>query len=282
MAEAGRADSHRLAVALTFDFDAESYWLYLTRGEAPSAVSRGTYGAREGVPRILRLLDKYGLPATFFVPGYTADQHPDLVRAIVDADHEIGHHGYLHEPPNLLTPEEERRMVERGLESLDRVVGKKPLGFRSPSAELSRSTLGLLAEYGFEYDSSQFGADRPYWVEDNGQRLNLVEVPMAVELTDSCHFMFLVAPGAPIALPGLSAPSKVEEIWRGDFDGAYEEGDDACYVLTMHPWIIGRYHRMQMVERLVRHMLEHDGVWFARMGEIASYFRRKGDAGGAV
>lgn len=183
--KAGSADDRRLVVALTFDFDAESVWLS-DKLESPSVVSRGTYGAKEGVPRILKLLSKYNLPATFFIPGYTADRYPDVVRSIANAGHEIGHHGYLHEPPNLLTPEEkERKVIKRGLEALERVVGERPRGFRSPSAELSKATFGILAEYGFEYDSSQFGADRPYWVEDDGKRTNLVEVPMAVELTDS-------------------------------------------------------------------------------------------------
>jgi len=272
--EAGSANDHQLTVSLTFDFDAESFWLYVTKGESPSAVSRGTYGAWEGVPRILKLLDKYQLPATFFVPGYTADHHRDVVRSIALAGHEISHHGYLHEPPNFLTPEEERTMIERGIETLERVVGKRPRGFRSPSAELSKITLSLLAEYGFEYDSSQFAADRPYWIEDSGKSTNLVEIPIAVELTDSCHFMFNVSP---VPLPGLSAASKVEEIWRGDFDGAYEEGG-GCYNLTMHPQIIGRHHRLQMVERLIQHMLKYDGVWFAQLSEIADNFRKSENA----
>jgi len=266
------AGNRKLTVALTFDFDAESYWMGTAKMDLPAAISRGTYGATEGVPRILTLLEKYNVPATFFVPGYTADRHPDVVRAIADAGHEIGHHGYLHEPPNLLNPEEERAMIERGIEALERVVGKRPRGYRSPSGELSNTTYSLLAEYGFEYDSSQFGADRPYWVKDQGVRTDLVEIPIAVELTDSCHFMFLFQP---IVLPGLSAPSKVEEIWRGDFDGVYAEGRNGCFLLTMHPQIIGRHHRLQMVERLIQHIQKHDGVWFARMGEIADDFRKR-------
>lgn len=268
----GTADNHRLTVALTFDFDAESLWLYNPNSASPSAVSRGTYGVLEGIPRILRLLSKYDLPSTFFIPGYTADHHPDVVRSIAAAGHEIGHHGYLHEPPNFLPPEEERVVIERGLEALERVVGKRPKGFRSPSAELSNATLSLLTEYGFDYDSSQFGADHPYWVEDSGKRIKLVEIPIAIELTDSCHFMFLISP---VTFPGLSSPSKVEEIWRGDFDGLYEENSDACYVLTMHPQIIGRPHRIQMVERTIQYMLEHDGVWFAQMSDISTNFRNR-------
>lgn len=167
-------------------------------------------------------------------------------------------------------------MLEKGIESLERACQKRPRGFRSPSAELSKVTFRLLQEYGFEYDSSQFGADRPYWAEDDGGRTDLVEVPISVELTDSCHFMFL---SAPIVLPGLGAPSKVEEIWRGDFDGMYPEGGDGCYNLTMHPQIIGRHHRLHMLERLILHMMAHEHVRFARLGEIADVFRQRHSAG---
>jgi peptidoglycan/xylan/chitin deacetylase (PgdA/CDA1 family) len=268
----GTADDHRIAVALTFDFDAESAWLGAFKVDTPSALSRGAYGANEGVPRILKLLEKYGLPATFYIPGDTCDRHPDETRAIAAAGHEIGHHGYLHEAPHVLTLEEERTMIERGLDALQRIVDVKPRGYRSPSWELSKATFGLLAEYGFDYDASQLARDRPYWVEDKGQQTNLVEVPSAWELCDSAHFLFAYNP---IYLVGLSGPSKVEEIWREDFDGMYEEGGDICYVLTMHPQIIGRHHRLRMLERIINHIQEHDGVWFAQMHEIADDFRRR-------
>ena len=268
----GTAANHRIAVSLTFDFDAESAWLGAFKVDTPSALSRGAYGAFEGVPRVLRLLDKYSLPATFFVPGYTAEIHPAETRDIAAAGHEIGHHGYIHEPPHLLNLDEERVMIERGLEELDKAVGVRPKGYRSPSWELSKNTYALLAEYGFEYDASQLARDRPYWVEDRGQRTDIVEVPGAWELTDSSHFLFAYNP---VYLTGLSAPSKVEEIWRADFDGAYEEGGDICYVLTMHPQIIGRHHRMAMLERVIQHILGHDDVWFAQMIDIANLFRSR-------
>ena len=268
----GTAANHRIAVSLTFDFDAESAWLGAFKVDTPSALSRGAYGAFEGVPRVLRLLDKYSLPATFFIPGYTAEIHPAETRDIAAAGHEIGHHGYIHEPPHLLNLDEERVMIERGLEELDKAVGVRPKGYRSPSWELSKNTYALLAEYGFEYDASQLARDRPYWVEDRGQRTDIVEVPGAWELTDSSHFLFAYNP---VYLTGLSAPSKVEEIWRADFDGAFEEGGDICYVLTMHPQIIGRHHRMAMLERVIQHILGHDDVWFAQMIDIANLFRRR-------
>lgn len=272
----GTAEDHRLAVSLTFDFDAESAWLGAFKVDTPSALSRGAYGANEGVPRILKLLEKYGLPATFFIPGDTCDRHPDVVRAIAAAGHEIGHHGYLHEAPHVLNPDEERTMIERGLDAILRITGTVPPGYRSPSWELSKATFGLLAEYGFRYDASQLARDRPYWVEDNGKQTDIVEVPSAWELADSAHFLFAYSP---VYLMGMSGPSKVEEIWREDFNGAYEEGGDGCFVLTMHPQIIGRHHRMQMLERVIQHILEHDGIWFAQMQEIANDFRRRQAAG---
>jgi peptidoglycan/xylan/chitin deacetylase (PgdA/CDA1 family) len=268
----GSADSRRVAVALTFDFDAESAWLGSFKVDTPSALSRGAYGANEGVPRILALLDKYQLPATFFIPGDTADRHPQETKAIAAAGHEIGHHGYCHEPPPGLSLAEEREMIERGIDALDRIVGVRPRGYRSPAWELSHNTYALLAEHGIDYDASQLAADRPYWVYDKGEKTDIVEIPGAWELCDSSLFMFAFSP---TYLRGLAAPSHAEELWRGDFDGMYAENSDAAYVLTMHPQIIGRHHRMQLLERLIRHMLELDGVWFAQMSEIADDFRAR-------
>jgi peptidoglycan/xylan/chitin deacetylase (PgdA/CDA1 family) len=268
----GTASERQLSVSLTFDFDAESAWLGAFGVDTPSALSRGAYGANEGVPRILKLLEKYDLPATFFIPGDTCDRHPDVVRSIAAAGHEIGHHGYLHEAPHLLNPDKERRMIERGLDAIQRITGTTPTGYRSPSWELSKATFGLLVEYGFAYDASQLARDRPYWVEDQGTRTDVVEVPSAWELTDSAHFLFAYNP---VYLMGMSGPSKVEEIWREDFEGAYEEGADGCYVLTMHPQIIGRHHRMQLLERVIQHIRGYDGVWFAQMRDIAGDFRSR-------
>lgn len=273
----GTAAGRRVAVSLTFDFDAESAWLGSFKTDTPSALSRGAYGANEGVPRILALLDRYQLPATFFVPGDTADRHPQETKAIAAAGHELGHHGYLHEPPPGLSEAEEREMLQRGFDALERQTGHRPRGYRSPAWELSHNTFALLAEFGIEYDASQLGADRPYWVHDRGVQTDIVEVPGAWELCDSSLFMFV-----PGVQAGLASPSQAEEIWRGDFDGMHGEDSDAAFVMTFHPQISGRHHRLQALERLIQHMLAAEGVWFAQLGEIADDFRARQAAAGLV
>lgn len=267
----GTAQNHRLAVALTFDFDAESAWLGSFKLDTPVALSRGAYGATEGIPRILALLDKYQLPATFFVPGDTADRHPQETKAIAAAGHEIGHHGYCHEPPPGLSLAEEREMIARGIDALERQTGRRPRGYRSPAWELSQNTYALLSEYGIQYDASQLGSDRPYWVYDAGAKTGIVEIPGAWELCDSSLFMYAPNP----YMRGLATPSTAMEIWQSDFDGMYAEGGDATYVLTMHPQISGRHHRIQILERLIEHIFSHEGVWFTQMGAIADLFRER-------
>lgn len=268
----GTAENHRLTVCLTFDFDAEAAWLGSFKTATPSALSRGAYGANEGVPRTLALLERYGLPATFFIPGYVTEIHPKESTDILAAGHEIGHHGYLHEPPPGLSESEEREMIERGLDALQRQLGVVPQGYRSPSWELSDNTFRLLEEYGFRYDASLLGADRPSWVQDKGRQTDLVGIPGAWELCDSSLFMFAFTP---TYLRGLASPSHAFEIWQGDFDGMYEENSDAVYVLTLHPQISGRPHRQALLARLVEHMQSFDDVWFAQMHEVNEYFRTR-------
>src|SRR5712691_4260608 len=148
----------RLSVCLTFDFDALSPWVFEMAEGNVAALSRGEFGA-VALPRLLDLLERHGIAATFFVPGHTAVAYPELVRRIRDAGHELGHHGWVHEPLSLLEPDRERELLERGLEELDRVAGVRPVGYRAPSVDVSASTVEILLEYGFLYDASFSGTD---------------------------------------------------------------------------------------------------------------------------
>jgi len=271
-------------VCLTFDFDAISLWIGPMAARSPSAISRGEFGPI-GCQRILRLLEREEIPATFFVTGHTADTYPEQTRAIVAAGHEIGHHGYLHENPlSLGTPEREREVLLQGLEALDRVTGMRPVGYRSPSWDNSPWTVELLLEQGFRYESSLMGNDyTPYWCRSGdviqsdgpylfGPAVDLVEMPVSWILDDFPHFEYLSSPTAGVR-PGLSAPSKVEEIWRDDFTYMLREVSDGVFTLTMHPQVIGRGHRMLMLERLIGWMKAQPGVSFATLGGAADAFR---------
>ena len=272
----------RATVCLSFDFDAISLWIGPMGATSPSMISRGEFGA-VGVERILRLLSRENIRATFFVTGHTAETYPDHLRAIVTAGHEVGHHGYLHENPVGLTPDEERRVLARGLEALDSVAGIRPVGYRSPAWDNSPATIGLLLEHGFRYESSLMGDDfSPYWcrvgdeiVPDGPYRFgaasDLVELPVSWVLDDFPHFEYFRA-GTRFN-PGLSAASKVEEIWSDEFAYMHRELDGGVFTLTMHPQVIGRGHRMLLLERLIATMKAADGVVFTTMAEAAAAYR---------
>ena len=265
------------AVCLTFDFDAMSVWLGGYEVVTPAMLSRGEYGARVAIPRILGLLREYDTPATFFVPGHTAESFPHAIDAILEAGHEIAHHSYGHEDPSTQAPDEERRGFERALRVLERLVGHLPLGYRSPSWDYSDVTLSLLLEYGFLYDSSLFAEDFHPYHPRQGDRVGMVdplqigkeadiwEFPVDFSLDDWPHFTFNFDP----LRVGLSAPSKVLEIWAGDFDYMVEHEEQGVFTITMHPQVIARGHRMAMLESLMQHVLDHPAASFARMGDLA-------------
>ena len=278
-------DAHGATVCLTFDFDAISLWIGPFKARSPSAISRGEFGA-VGCERILRLLDREAIPATFFVTGHTAETYPELVRRITTNGHEIGHHGYLHENPLALeTPNQERDVLRKGLDALDRVARVRPVGYRSPSWDNSPWTIDLLLELGFRYESSLMADDfTPYWCRTGdvipadgpycfGSETDLVEMPVSWILDDFPHFEYLTPGSGGRSNPGLSAPSKVEEIWRGEFSFMRREVPGGVFTLTMHPQVIGRGHRMLMLEQLIHWMKKDPAVRFSTLGAAAQRFR---------
>jgi peptidoglycan/xylan/chitin deacetylase (PgdA/CDA1 family) len=264
-------------VCLTFDFDALSVWLGGHASVTPAMLSRGEFGARVGVPRIVELLQRYGIRATFFTPGHTVESFPEAVATIVEAGHEVGHHGYGHEGLSTQTPAEERASLERGLAALEKATGQRPTGYRSPSWDYSAVTLSLLIEYGFLYDSSLFADDfypyRPRLGDvvskdrplQRGEPAPIWEFPVHFSLDDWPHFTSSFEPYR----VGLSAPSKVFEIWRAEFDYMQAHAPNGVLTLTMHPQVIGRGHRMAMLERLIEHVLAAGNARFARLADVA-------------
>ncbi|MEO8462180.1 MAG: polysaccharide deacetylase [Chloroflexota bacterium] len=261
----------RAAACFTFDVDAESPVLF----EQPAAagwldvMSHQAYGPRTGVPRLLRLLDRQRIRSTFFVPGYTAERWPTVIRSIRDTGHEIGHHGYLHEGARSATDEatEERRLL-RGLEALDTVAGIRPVGYRAPMWELSYRLPALLARHGFRYESGLMDADHPYLLATGRQpdAPTIVELPAHWGLDDWEPYNYL--PG--ITGSGvIASPAELIARWTLELEALVEEG--GLFMLTNHPFISGRASRAAALGNLMARAREIDGLWIATGEEIAAH-----------
>ena len=251
----------RGAVAFTFDFDAEEVWIADDPGNAdrPGVLSQGTYGAKVAVPLILEMLERQGLRQTFFVPGRVGERHPDRVREIIAAGHEVGHHGYTHTSPAKLSVEQEESELIRGLEVLRR-LGANPVGYRSPAWEFSKATIWLLERHGFRYSSNYMDDLHPY-IHSGSE---LVELPVQWIFDDAAHFWFSSGDDW---TRSISAPSAVREIWWGELDGIVALG--GVTIVTMHPQVIGRPHRLAFLEQFIADVRARGDVWIATCGEIA-------------
>lgn len=267
------------SVCLTFDFDAMSG--FIARGlTSPTPISRGEFGV-VAAPRILALLARHGIASTWFVPGHTIETYPQACEAIVRAGHEIGHHGWTHVPPNDMSRALEQEGLARGIESIRSITGAAPRGYRSPSWDLSAHSVELLLEHGFDYDSSMMGHDwMPYRVRQGdaielqkparfGRATRLIEMPISWSTDDYPHFEFL-RHGSTV-LQGMMNANDVLSNWVDDFLYMKRSTDWGVMTYTMHPFVIGRGHRMLMLERLVER-LAAEGARFMRMCDAAAAF----------
>lgn len=273
-------------VCLTFDFDAMTG--LVARGlTTPTPVSRGEFGAI-AVDRILPLLARHRIPASWFVPGLVMEMYPDHCRRIVDGGHEIGNHGWTHVPPANLSAEEEEAGLVRASEAIEKLTGSPPTGYRSPSWDLSGSTIDLLLKHDFTYESSMMGHDYlPYFARRGdvvpadapirfGETTRLVEMPISWSLDDFPHFEFLRMPNQ--LMPGLANARLVLENFIDDFEYMTRIMDWGVLTYTFHPYVIGRGHRMLMLERLI-HALEERGARFCTMHQaVQEFLKRKGGA----
>jgi peptidoglycan-N-acetylglucosamine deacetylase len=263
--------SAALAV-LSFDVDAESAILAQGRRYADHAMvmTHQAYGPNVGVPRLLQLLDDFGITATFFIPGLTADRYPQTVETIAAAGHEIGHHSYSHLSPVDLGPEGERADFERALEALDR-LGVKPKGHRSALWEASWDTPSLVAEYGLEYDSTLMDDDKPYLLET--PRGTIAELPPHWSLDDWEQYAYLPRPDIG---SNIESPAKVLDLWTNELDAMRRHG--CLFMLTNHPFLSGRPGRIETLRKLVQHARDRGDVEFVTAAEVAARVREDPDA----
>lgn len=255
-------DGVRCPVVISFDVDAEFLWkVWLTRKPSPIDVSQGVYDVKAGVPRVLSMLERQRIKSTFFIPGRVAEEYPEMAREIAEGGHEIAHHGYLHEDCSKLTMSEERRMLVKGNEALKRVVERKPVGAR---LSLGENSIRLLAEAGFLYESTLMDDDKPYRIEVGGKPTKMIELPVCFAFNDTSYFAYTFGLGKPFL-----TPREVEAVYRDEFDAMYREGGYCMFML--HPQIIGRASRLDMLERVIEYMKSKEGVWFATAAEVAGH-----------
>jgi len=281
-----------IQVAFGVDVDAVAGMLGSYGGEdSPCDISRGLFSGDVGGPRLIRLFEKYELPATWFVPGHSIETFPDLTRMIVDAGHEIGVHGYSHENPIAMTREQETAILDRSIELIEKVSGRRPTGYVAPWWEFSQVTNEILLERGIKYDHSLMHRDfEPYyvrvgdswkkidytkdaetWMEPlvRGKETDLVEIPANWYLDDLPPMMFIKA--SPNS-HGFVSPRDIEQMWRDQFDWVYREMDQAVFTMTIHPDVSGRPQVLLMLERLIEHINSHEGVSWLKFDQIADSF----------
>lgn len=269
-------------VNVNYDFDAVSTWIHgFDSGDNPSRLSRGLFGVDVGLPRILDLHDRLDVPATFFVPGHTAESFPEAVGEIADRGHEIQAHGWRHSTA-FETAEAERADIERGIDAIYDVTGRKPTGFRSPTAELTPHTLDILRDLDLTFDSSLQGRDfEPYFVHDGwaaptdqafdrGEPTDVVEIPFDWTFVD---FIAFTTVWSHPHRRGYSDEAVFFGRWFETFDWMYENVDDGLFMPILHPQIVGRLPRLTHFESFLEYVADEPGVAFREMEEIANEFR---------
>jgi peptidoglycan/xylan/chitin deacetylase (PgdA/CDA1 family) len=250
----------RVAVCLSFDDDTEAP-LLRDGMTSPTTLSASDFGAESGTQRILKMLDQYQIPSTFFVTGVDAMLHPEMLAAILKSGrNEVGVHGWIHEFPPRLADGEEERLLDRAIEYLTKATGKRPVGYRAPSWAFSGVTLDLVRKKGFLYDSSLQALDEPYEIVSRGQNTGLVELSIDWTLTETPYL------GQSGHMP---SPELLYQLYKDEFDGAYAEG--TTFILTLHPYLSGHRAPMKHLEAFVSYMKSKTGVWFATCEQVARY-----------
>ena len=256
----------RCAVAFSFDSDHETNELR-EAGESIGRLSQGQYGNRQGIPRILEILGAHDVKASFFVPAVTALLYPDEQRRVAAEGHEIGIHGWIHERNSELALADERDLMLRSADVLERIAGVRPVGMRTPSWDFSPNTLAITKEMGLLYDSSLMADVDCYELLMNGEATGVVELPVEWIRDDAVYFNMVRFAG----LRPYTPPEAVFDIFRRELDAAHAEG--GIFQLTMHPHISGYRSRIWILEELIRYIRSHGEIWFATHADIVRYVK---------
>ncbi len=281
--------------AFGVDVDAVGGWLGSYGGEdSPCDISRGMFSGEVGSPRLLKMFDRFGIKTTWFIPGHSLETFPKQMKDVADAGHEIGMHGYSHENPIAMTPDQEEAVMDYSIELIEKLCGRRPTGYVAPWWEFSPVSNELLLKKGIKYDHSLMHNDfSPYYIRvgDNwtkidyskdphewmkplvrGEETDLIEIPASWYLDDLPPMMFMKA--APNS-HGFVSPRHLEDIWRDQFDWVYREMDYAVFTMTIHPDVSGKPQVLLMLERIFEHINSHAGVKWTTFDDIATDFAKR-------
>lgn len=269
MSEIAWKNGARCAVMVTVNLDAEFFWLSLSPDvvNRPKTMSMGQYGMTRGLPRLLDTLEEFQIKATFFVPACTASAYPKQIREIVEKGHEVACHGYKHENFALLSKEEQRFAMERGIGVLREICETPIRGFRAPEGELTLDTLRIAREYGVIYSSNLSNSDLPYKIDLGGD--SILEIPIHWALFDFPYFAFNYRPAFPAGQGRVAGYAQVLENWLEEYRGYSERG--LCYVLQVDPQTIGTPGRIGLLHELLAEIVESKQAWFATGSEMAEF-----------
>lgn len=267
----------------------------LMEGEdSPDDISRGMFAGEVGSPRLLQLFERIEIKTSWFIPGHSIETFPEQMKAVVEAGHEIGIYGYSHENPVAMTPEQEEIVLDKCIDLVTKLQGKRPTGYVAPWWEFSAVSNELLIKKGIKYDNSLMHHDfLPYYVRvgdtwtkidysknpeswmkplERGQETDLIEIPASWHLDDLPPMMFVKrSPNS----HGFVSPDVIEKMWCDQFDWVYREYEYAVFPMTIHPDVSGRPHVLMMLERLYNHIIRHPGVRFCTMNDMADDFVRR-------
>jgi len=284
-----------IKVTFGVDVDAVAGWLGSYGGQdSLQDIQRGLWAGEVGLPRLVKLFDRYSIKSTFFMPGHSIETFPRQTDLVVEAGHEIGAHGYSHENPRDMTEEQEEAVINKSVELIEKHAGKRPTGYIAPWGEMSRATTDLLLKNGFEYDRTQVLHDfQPFYARTGdewtvidyskkaeewmkpvkrGTEIDIVSLAFNWYLDDLPPMMFVKS--SPNSY-GFANPRQIEELWRDQFDWVYREYDYATFPICLHPDVSGRPQVLLMLERLIEHMAGKPGVSFDTCHNIQRDFRAR-------
>lgn len=285
----------RIEICIGVDVDAVAGWLGSYGGQdSPNDIQRGMFAGEVGSLRLLQLFERAGVRTTWFVPGHSIETFPNQMHQVVEAGHEIGAHGYTHENPISMSAEQERDVLARSIELIEKLAGKAPVGYVTPWWEMSERTAELLMEHGFLYDHSQnyddfvpfyarvgdrwtnvdYSRRAEEWMKPliRGREVNLVEFCGNWYVDDLPPMMFIKQAANS---HGFVNPRDIETLWTDQFDWVYRELDYAVFPVTLHPDVSGRPQVLLMLERLLETWQNMDSVHFVTFEEAAASFRRR-------